>query len=186
MELLQGDWSPPSALLILIDLVFIALLTLVLSRRHSYQFFTAFCTRHMDGLVVCAMDWHSSSSGVRTLVPPPVTGPLAAPQPPPPSASRPTIGTAGGWVACLVFIFYFSIFNTSKTKRHSSGTPVAVRPAAGRRGTHLLLIFLFRGSNWRLQSGRRLHCRCTRRPKPNLTAGNFYGSKRQARHASIV
>ena len=54
-------------------------------------------------------------------------------------------------------------------RRPSSRTLVAARPVTGtadRRGTHLLLIFLLlRGSNWRLQNGRRLRCHCTGGPK---------------------
>ena len=169
-----------AALPIIIDLVFIALLTQVLSKHPSYQFYSI-CIRDMDGLVVCAMDWHSSSLGVRTLVPPPVQGRLAAPQPPPLSASRPTISAAGGWVACLVFIFFYYVCNTSKnqTPQHQHTCSSAPRHRHRRRTwdtspPHIPLP----GFKPRLQSGRRLHCHCTGRPKSNLTVGNFYGSNK--------
>ena len=61
--------------------------------------------RDMDGLVVCAVDRHHRRRVFEPWFPRLSRGPSATPQPPPPSTSCSTIGTAGGWVACLVVIF---------------------------------------------------------------------------------
>ena len=125
----------------------------------------------MDGIVECAMDWQSSSSGVGT--PPPVQGLLAAPPPPPPQhPAPPPAPPVDGWRVSSSS--YFSSARmasySSSTKAPGTGIRVVARPAtgtAGRREPHLLLVFPFGGSNWHLQGSSRLHGRCSRRPKPN-------------------
>ena len=86
----------------------------------------------------------SSSSGVRSLVPPPVRGPVARSPPLPPLASRSTTSTAGGWVACLVVIFFPHA--THRTTKCYNTTPVAACSAtcsASRWLAHLLVVFFF-------------------------------------------
>ena len=62
-------------------------------------------TRDMDGLVICAVDRQWSLSRVRILVPPHVQGPVGNAPTTAPFNIQHNIGTAGGWVACLVIIF---------------------------------------------------------------------------------
>ena len=60
----------------------------------------------MDGLVVCAMGGARRRRGFKPRFVRPSRSPLARPPPPPPSASPSTIGTADGWVACLVLVVF--------------------------------------------------------------------------------
>ena len=60
----------------------------------------------MDGLVVCAMGGARRRRGFEPRFVCPSRGPPVRSPPPPPSASPSTIGTAGGWVACLVLVFF--------------------------------------------------------------------------------
>ena len=54
--------------------------------------------------MVCAMGGARRFWGLKPRFVCPSRGPLARSPPPPPSASPSTIGTAGGWVACLVLV----------------------------------------------------------------------------------
>ena len=65
-----------------------------------------FWVRGMDGLVVCAMAGARRGRGFDSRFVCPSRGPSVRSPPPPPSASRSTIGTAGGSVACLVLIVF--------------------------------------------------------------------------------
>ena len=111
----------------------------------------------MDGIVVCAMDWQSSSSGVQPPPPPPRPGAVGSAPASAHTASHATTGTAGGWVACLVLVIFFLnkhgvIFSSTKIAPGTS-ILVAVHPAtgtAGRREPYLLLVFPLGGSNGRL------------------------------------
>ena len=58
----------------------------------------------MNALVVCALAGVRRRRGLEPRFVSPSRGPPVRSPPPPPSAARPTIGTAGGWVACLVLI----------------------------------------------------------------------------------
>ena len=69
--------------------------------------------RGMDGLVVCALAGARRGRGFDSRSVRPSRGPSVRSPPPPPSAARYTIGTAGGWVACLVLIV-FSLCGISK------------------------------------------------------------------------
>ena len=141
-----------------------------------------FWVRDMDGLVVCAMAGARRGRGFDSRFVCPSRGPLVRSPPPPPSASRSTIGTAGGSVACPVLIVfcpatryvYFWIIGyehmeTAKSKapttthlQQRAPPPVPLAPPE----PHLLLIFLLsEESNLHLQGSGRLHCRCGTWPK---------------------
>ena len=98
--------------------------------------------RGMDGLVVCAMGGTRHRQGFEPRFVRPSRGPLARSPPPPPSTSPSTIGTAGGWVACLVHVVLSYVQSTCHRYMHLSGlserkakkqgtghnTPAAVTP----------------------------------------------------------
>ena len=60
----------------------------------------------MDGLVVCAMGGARRRRGFEPRFVRPFKGPLARSPPPSPSVSPSTIGTAVGWVVCLVLVVF--------------------------------------------------------------------------------
>ena len=156
--------------------------------------FTPISIRGMDGLVVCAMGGARRCRGFEPRFVRPSRGPLARSPPPPPSASPSTIGTAGGWVACLVLVVFLMSSphvicictspedHNSKKKKQGTrhNTPAAVPPVtgtAGRREPHLLLVFPLGDSNCRLRGSSRLHSHCSARPKNCLTRSRHSASQ---------
>ena len=119
-------------------------------RNSSHHFFV----RDMDGLVVCAVDRQSSSSGVRILVPPDCRGPFGkAPSgapfniPPHHQYRRWMGGVSRRHIFSNIAISFMSaqIMRFSH-ENHSSTTPATTRSAtgaAGRQGAHLLVVCFF-------------------------------------------
>ena len=149
--------------------------------------------------MVCAMDGARRCRGFEPRFVRPSRGPLARSPPPPPSASPSTIGTAGGWVACLVLIVFFKsspdiigiitspeIIARSKKQGMRHSTPAAMPPVtgtAGRREPYLFLVFPLGDSNWCLRGSSQLHSRCSARPKAHLISCELSASQE---HKSIT
>ena len=136
----------------------------------------------MDGLVVCAMGGARRGRGFEPRFVCPSRGPPVRSPPPPPSASPSTIGTAGGWVACLVLIFFPlppvpALAPGTQKRGTEHGTPAAVPSVTGTAGcrvAHFLLVFLLRlpteeDSNSGLQGPSRLYSRCATLPETLLS-----------------
>ena len=99
----------------------------------------------MDGLVVCALAGARRGRGFDPRFVCPSRGPSVRSPPPPPSAARSTIGTAGGWVACLVLIVFLFLtmryvlalivsgMSTGENKKQGTkhSTPAAARSVTG-------------------------------------------------------
>ena len=110
----------------------------------------------MDGLVVCALAGARRGREFDPRFVCPSRGPSVRSPPPPPSAARSTIGTAGGWVACLVLIVFMryvlvlfvsgmSTWKNKKARHQAEHTCSSALRHWYRRPPepHLLLIVLF-------------------------------------------
>ena len=83
--------------------------------------------RDMD--VVCALAGARRGRGFEPRFVCPSRGPSARSPPPPPSAARSTIGTAGGWVACLVLVVFLSTVCSIPKFLCQSVSPVGTKKA---------------------------------------------------------